>query len=275
MSENTSGKSSQKTIEDFIVNSKITDFGWKYIMNLAKTVATRYYHTYDIEDLVSLAIVDLAEFLVLIDSGDNKPRSIRNVLFTRARNSMSNYLYHRRKAVTTEDELLDTQTSDEYLTVEFPYTFSTLEEAHWMSLELWQYFLGSKETLKNYGGKMKEPGKLLKIHDLSERETGQLADLLDNLSGSNNFKVLENFLGDGFLIFLDIFAGEDFKIPAVNKILLRSQYLKIYNDSQKYDLDYLAKKYKKSPSTINEIIQGVHQELEQQGGDTNDDSDEL
>lgn len=114
---------------------------------------------------------------------------------------------------------------------------------------------------------MKEPGKLLKFATLSPKEKGQLADLLDNFSGTNSFRVLENFLGDKFLPFLDIFQGEDLHIPNISKILLRIDYLKIYNDSYTYDLDYLAKKYKKNPSVINTIIHTVHDELKKQGGD--------
>ena len=130
------------TLESFIKDSKITEYGWKYINTLSKTVAYRYYRTYDTEDLISLAITDLAEFLLLIEQGDNVPRSIRNVLFTRARNSMSNYLYHRRKSVPTEDEILDTHTSKEYMVEEIPYKyeFNTLEEAHLLSLKLWRLY---------------------------------------------------------------------------------------------------------------------------------------
>lgn len=114
---------------------------------------------------------------------------------------------------------------------------------------------------------MKEPGKLLKLANMSPKEKGQLADLLDNLSGTNSFRVLENFLGDKFLPFLDIFQGEDLHIPSISKILIRADYLKIYNDSYIYELDYLAKKYKKNPSVINTIIHTVHEELKKQGGD--------
>jgi hypothetical protein len=114
---------------------------------------------------------------------------------------------------------------------------------------------------------MKEPGKLLKLANMSSKEKGQLADLLDNLSGTNSFRVLENFLGDKFLPFLDILQGEELHIPSISKILIRADYLKIYNDSYIYELDYLAKKYKKNPSVINTIIHTVHEELKKQGGD--------
>jgi len=117
---------------------------------------------------------------------------------------------------------------------------------------------------------MREPGKLLKLANMSEKERGQLSDILDNLSGTNTFRVLENFLGDKFLPFLDIFQGDEIHVPSVNKVLLRAEYIRIYNDSNIYEIDYLAKKYKKKPSVINDIIQCVHEELEQQGGDTNE-----
>ena len=117
---------------------------------------------------------------------------------------------------------------------------------------------------------MREPGKLINIANLTTRERGQLAGLLDELSGTNSFKVLENFLGDKFLCFLDIFQGDDLHVPSVQKTLLRAEYIKIYNDSQMYDIDYLAKKYKKNPSVIHNILTEVHTELLQQGGDVND-----
>jgi hypothetical protein len=135
-------------LESYIKDSAITEYGWKSIQNLSKTVCFRYYRTYDVDDLISLAITDLAEFLFLLEKSDNIPRNIRNVLFTRARNTMSNYLYHRRKDVPTEDDLLDTQVSKECYTDELPikYEFSTLEEAHLLSLKLWRMYEGEKDN---------------------------------------------------------------------------------------------------------------------------------
>ena len=143
-------KANPDTLDSYIKDSTITEYGWSFIRSLSKTVAYRYYRTYDTEDLISLAITDLADFLILIEKGNNVPRSIRNVLFTRARNSMSNYLYHRRKAVSTEDEELDTQTSRDFIVEDVPikYEFSTLEEAHLLSLRLWRLYEGEKDTSK-------------------------------------------------------------------------------------------------------------------------------
>ena len=121
---------------------------------------------------------------------------------------------------------------------------------------------------------MREPGKLLKIANISDKERGQLSDVLDNLSDSNTFRVLENFLGEKFLPFLDIFQGDTLIIPTVNKVLLRAEYIKIYNDSAIYEIDYLAKKYKKNPSIIMDIIRGVHRELKLQNGDINEELEE-
>jgi hypothetical protein len=134
------------TLDLLVKSGQVTPYGWQYISTLCKTVAYRYYRTYDVEDLISMATIDLADFLLLIESGDNIPRSIRNVLFTRARNSMSNYLYHRRKTVPTEDEILDLQVSKEYAVADIIYNYTTIEEAHLLSLKLWRYYEGSREN---------------------------------------------------------------------------------------------------------------------------------
>lgn len=150
---NCSMKTKTVTLGSFIKDSVITEYGWKYISNLSRTVAYRYYKTYDIEDLVSMSITDLADFLILLEKGGDDIRSIRNVLFTRARNAMSNYLYHHRKAVPTEDEVLDTHTSKEYLSKDMLYKFTSLEEAHLLSLRLWRLYLGSREYIIHNGNK--------------------------------------------------------------------------------------------------------------------------
>lgn len=115
---------------------------------------------------------------------------------------------------------------------------------------------------------MREPGKLTLYGEMSKSEREQLSDLLDNLSGTNSFKVLENLLDGLFLPFLDIFQGDSLKIPEVKKVITRITYLRIYNDSKSYPLLYLAKKYKKKPDTVEKIINCVHEEISCQGGYT-------
>lgn len=137
-----------KSLSDLCSDGKITQFGWTYIQRLSKVVAIRYYKMYDTEDLISLSITDLADFLLILTRSEEPPRSIRNVLFTRARNTMSNYLYHRKKDVPTEDEILDINAAEEEVICDIKYEYNTREEARLLSLELWRYYVGARETLK-------------------------------------------------------------------------------------------------------------------------------
>lgn len=115
---------------------------------------------------------------------------------------------------------------------------------------------------------MREPAKLLRIATISEKERGQLSDLLDNKSQTNTFKILENILQDKFLMFLDAFQGDTIKIPTAQQVMCRVEYLRIYNDSVRgMDTDRLAAKYKRSPDRIIAIISAVREELEQADGD--------
>lgn len=136
------------SLESLVNDSGVTKAGWDYILSLSKTVAFRFYHSD--KDLISLSVMDLASFLLSLYKGDNKPISLRNVLFTRSRNCMSNHLYHYRKLTPVEDELLDTKASKEYeadpIDLPFDYTFSTVEEAHTLSLKMWRYYAGTWET---------------------------------------------------------------------------------------------------------------------------------
>lgn len=114
---------------------------------------------------------------------------------------------------------------------------------------------------------LREPGKLILYGNMSVKEQEQLSDLLDNLSGTNTFKVLQKLIGDKFLCFLDCFQDDTINVPSINKIIKRIEYLKIYNDYKFYNLDHIAKKYHKKPSVINSIILTVHQELINQDSD--------
>lgn len=114
---------------------------------------------------------------------------------------------------------------------------------------------------------LREPGKLILYGSMSVKEQEQLSDLLDNLSGTNTFKVLQKLIGDKFLCFLDCFQDDTINVPSINKIIKRIEYLKIYNDYKFYNLDHIAKKYHKKPSVINSIILTVHQELINQDSD--------
>lgn len=116
---------------------------------------------------------------------------------------------------------------------------------------------------------MREPGKLILIANLSPKERGQLADVLDCLSKSNVYKVLEQLFGDEFLTFLDVFQEDTFTVPTARAVLLRALYIKLYNDSATMSIESLAKKYKRKPEMVEKIIALIQRDLEQQDGDSN------
>lgn len=114
---------------------------------------------------------------------------------------------------------------------------------------------------------LREPGKLILYGNMSVKEQEQLSDLLDNLSGTNTFKVLQQLIGDKFLCFLDCFQSDTINVPSLSKIIKRIEYIKIYNDYKFYSIDYIAKKYHKKTSVVKNIILTVHQELLNQDSD--------
>lgn len=134
---------------------RVSDFGWDYNHKLCIVVAQRFFSFADKEDLVSLAVIDLAEFILRTLVDGDTPRSVRNVLFTRARNVMCNYLHHIKKVCSTDDTILALETSphnaDDY-NVCFDYNFSSLEEAHSLSLKIWCLYrfkkLNKREMLR-------------------------------------------------------------------------------------------------------------------------------
>ena len=139
------------TLESF-VNKKqdgtyeISTFGWEYIMKLSSTVVYRYFKYRDTEDLISLATLDLAGFIINVLVGsDNEPRNLRNVRFTRARNVCTNSINHVNKSEPTEDETLAKNQSnynaDDY-DIDLEYKFSTRAEAHELSLRIWNLYNG-------------------------------------------------------------------------------------------------------------------------------------
>lgn len=125
---------------------EISEYGWRYIRNLSKTVVHRYFKYRDIEDLISMATVDLAWFILnVIIGSDDVPRSLRNVLFTRARNTCTNSINHNGRSEPTDDEILSKNQSnynaDDYDT-DLDYKFNTRAEAHLLSLKIWNIYNG-------------------------------------------------------------------------------------------------------------------------------------
>ena len=132
----TKTKANKVSINDFIIDGKPTQQCWDYISNLAKVVISKYFYKYtdyfDKDDLTSLAISDAVAFTIKVaennNSGCNVIKNVRNVLFTRIRNTLSNFIFRSNKLVNTEDEILD-------LNIVYPtpfYTFQILTSSYYM-----------------------------------------------------------------------------------------------------------------------------------------------
>lgn len=96
------------TWKDLVKDGVVTTTGWKYLMSLASVVVCRYYlKRQGTHDLIMLAVIDCIEFLPkleknTIDGSYPEPKSIRNILFTRMRNAISNHLYRMRFELQTD-----------------------------------------------------------------------------------------------------------------------------------------------------------------------------
>ena len=102
-------------LSEFVVKGEPTELCWKYISTLSKVVVSKYFAKYlehfDKDDLVSLAISDAVAFMkiVAVRKTDDDIRNIRNVLFTRIRNTLSNFVFRSNRLVSTDDTILDKQ----------------------------------------------------------------------------------------------------------------------------------------------------------------------
>lgn len=138
------------TLDKFLDDKGLTEFGWLYIQMLAYSVSGKYYRNEDQNSLNTLAVSDCASWL------NNKVRfftgkisNLRAILYTRIRNTMSNSLYKDNKYLPTEDTVLDLNAyndksihthgvSEEVL----DYVFSNKEEAHAMTLKIFDLSRG-------------------------------------------------------------------------------------------------------------------------------------
>lgn len=270
---------------DFIVDSKPTEICWKYISNLAKAVVLKYFYKYteyfDKDDLISLATVDAVSFAVKIsklNTGDDI-KNIRNVFFTRIRNTLSNFIFRSNRLVSTEDEVLDYQAV-------YPKAYSiksdlidihdlmidSIDSFRTISLKTWKlyksestthkYFINnSNDDLKDWEAysevrNMRSPCDLISVYDkYTDDQIEELADKLDSISGQNYFNTLYQLLGDKFLAFLDVFQEDKFSIPTTSFVKNLLTDMSICNDySSGLSIDDLSSKYNKAPSVISKII---------------------
>ena len=272
-------------LSEFIHDGQPTDFCWEYISNLAKAVVakcfSKYLEHFDRNDLLQLSTADAVSFIIKIGATqtDDDILNIRNVLFTRMRNTLSNFIFRSNKLVSTDDEILDLQVvyhkstdiKSDLIDVE-SLNIDSIDSFRTVCLRTWKLFKtnGAKqhyaitnesddiEDWESYSEvkNMKTPCDLISYYnEYTEDQIEELASKLDAVTGQNYFNTLYQLLGDKFLAFLDVFQEDKFNIPStalVKNVLLDISICED-NDSG-LSVDDLATKYGKSTKTIERIL---------------------
>ena len=272
-------------LSEFIVDGKPTDFCWDYISTLSKVVISKYFAKYlehfDREDLAQLATADAVGFTIKVSTlqTDSDIKNMRNVLFTRIRNTLSNFIFRSNKLISTDDEILDRQ-------VVYPKSFEmksdlidmhdlsidSIDSFRTVSLKTWNlfktngaknkyYINDSNNTLDDWKAysevrNMKVPCDLISSYDkYTDDQIEMLASKLDEVTGQNYFNTLYQLLGDKFLAFLDVFQEDKFNIPStvlVRHILTDVSICEDYNNGT--TAEELASKYNKSLNSVQRIL---------------------
>jgi len=272
-------------LSEFIIDGAPTDLCWDYISTLSKVVISKYFAKYlehfDREDLAQLATTDAVAFVIKISKlqTDSDIKNMRNVLFTRIRNTLSNFIFRSNKLISTDDEILDKQAvypksfeikSDlinmHDLQIDSIDSFRTVCLKTWMLFKAngakRKYYINdSNNTLDDWKAysevkNMKTPCDLISSYDkYTDDQIEMLADRLDAVTGQNYFNTLYQLLGDKFLAFLDVFQEDKFNIPStilVRHILSDVSICEDYNNGM--SVEDLATKYNKTTNSIQRII---------------------
>lgn len=272
-------------LSEFITDGKPNQTCWDYISTLSKVVVSKYFSKYteyfDRDDLISLATSDAVAFTIKLYSlnKDSDIKNVRNVLFTRIRNTLSNFIFRSNKLVNTEDNVLDKQTvypksfemkSD--LIDMHDLTIDSINSFRNVSLRTWKlfktngskqkYFINDKtndlEDWEAYSEvrNMKTPCDLISVYDnYTDDQIESLAEKLDSVTGQNYFNTLYQLLGDKFLAFLDVFQEDKFNIPStvfVRHLLTDMSICEDYNNG--VSVEDLSKKYNKSLASVQKIV---------------------
>lgn len=268
---------------DFLTDGLPNQQCWDYISTLANVVITKYFYKYlehfNKEDLCSLAITDCVAFFkkVAASNSDAETNNLRNILFTRIRNSVSNFVFRSNRLVSTEDEVLDRYVvypksfeikSD--LIDMHDLTIDSIDSFRDISLRTWDLFKSNGSHSKQDGmlddvkdweaysevKNMKTPCDLISIYDdYTEDQIENLAKCLDASLGQNYFNTLYQLLGDKFLPFLDVFQEDKFNIPSTSYIKNLLTDLSILEDHDDgLSIEDLSNKYDKTPAVIDRIL---------------------
>lgn len=270
-------------ISDFLTDGIPNQKCWDYISTLASVVITKYFYKYlehfSKDDLCSLATTDCVAFFkkISVNNSDAETNNLRNILFTRIRNSVSNFVFRSNRLVSTEDEVLDRH-------VVYPKSFEiksdlidmndliidSIDACREISLRTWNLFKtngshskqdGILDDVKDWEAysevkNMKTPCDLISIYDdYTEDQIEDLAKSLDASLGQNYFSTLYQLLGDKFLPFLDVFQEDKFNIPSTSYIKNLLTDLSILEDHDDgLSVEDLSNKYDKTPVVIDRIL---------------------
>lgn len=116
---------------------------WQYLQDLCETVVYRYFQSQDCEEYIAMAVADLAGFILGTLVGGERPRNLRNVLFTRARNCCTNYRNHCKHSTAVEPSTLESHAHPGDWTASYAdlrYEYQTIAEARALSLRVWQIY---------------------------------------------------------------------------------------------------------------------------------------
>ena len=270
-------------IKDFLTNGVPNQQCWEYVSTLANVVISKYFYKYlehfSKDDLCSLATADCITFFkkIAANNSDEETNNLRNILFTRIRNSVSNFVFRSNRLVSTEDEVLDRQ-------IVYPKSFEiksdlidmtdltieSIDSYREISLRTWDFFKtngahskqdGILEDIEDWEAysevkNMKTPCDLISIYDYyTEDQIENLAKCLDASLGQNYFNTLYQLLGDKFLPFLDVFQEDKFNIPStsyIKNILTDLSILEDHDDG--LSVEDLSNKYDKTQVVIDRIL---------------------
>lgn len=273
------------SFNEFFTDGEPNSTCWNYISVLSNVVVSKYFSKYlahfDKEDLVSLAVSDCVAFVKKVASLDKSDeiKNLRNVLFTRIRNTVSNFVFRSNKLIRTDDEVLDKFyvypksfeiTSD--LIDMHDLNIDSIDAFRLITLKVWNIFLtdsahqkyfinNDNNDLKDWETyseirNMKTPCDLINSFDkFTDEQIEALADKLDSVTGQNYFGTLYQLLGNKFLAFLDVFQEDKFNIPSTMLVKHLLTDMSICEDFDNgMTAEDISTKYNKSLSSVNKVI---------------------
>lgn len=272
-------------LNEFFTNGEPNQACWEYVSVLSSVVVSKYFSKYlthfDKDDLVSLAVSDCVAFVKKVASLNrcDEIKNLRNVLFTRIRNTVSNFIFRSNKLIRTEDDVLDKfyvypksfEITSDLIDLQ-DLNIDSIDAFRSITLKVWEIFIkdsshqkyfinDNNNDLKDWETyseirNMKTPCDLISSFDkYTDEQIEALADKLDSVTGQNYFGTLYQLLGNKFLAFLDVFQEDKFNIPSTMLVKHLLTDMSICDD---YDngmsTSEISTKYNKSLSSVNKVI---------------------